>query len=131
MLIRVLVKAFEDLPSSKEFPVDESVELLTLALSHMYSNCDPHPMTLDNVRDLVAFFSKYDAPECINACDTFLSASVVLDTASLPEWIGLADQHKLACFLQKCVSYAAEHLFISGTPETWLVQLQPATLAVW
>lgn len=123
------LKAFADLPGSKEFPVDASAEQLTAALSCMYDTCSPPPITLDNVRGLVAFFSKYDIPTGISACDAFLAASIELDGASLAHWIVLADKHSLTCFLEKCVRYAAKHLAVVSKPETWMVHLHPATLA--
>lgn len=129
-------KLFEDFPSDQEFSVPEPAELVESALSHVYDDSDPPPMTLDSVRDLVPFFGKYDVRKGLRAYDTFLAASAeldsvcatMLDTANLPEWIVLADQHKLTSFLDKCVSYAAEHLEEMDATETWLLQLLPATL---
>ena len=124
-----VLRAFEEQPGKKEFAVNETAEQLSLALSHMYDNCEPAPITLDNVRGLAAFFSKYNVPKGSAPCDSFLSASVELNAANLPEWIVLADHYKLAGFLEKCVTYAATHLDGLGmAAEEWMVQLMPATL---
>lgn len=123
------LKEFEDLPGSKEFPVDESAEHLTVALSYMYESCSPLPITLDNVHGLVAFFSTYDVPSGITACDTLLSASIELTNTNLGEWVVLAEQHQLICFREKCVCYAAAHLAELPKPEKWMLRLLPATLA--
>lgn len=109
--------------------MDETAEQLELALSHMYDAFDLKHITLDNVGGLVAFFSKYDVPQGIAACDAFLSATAVLDTANLPGWIVLADQRKLTCFLEKCVKHAAEHMSEMEKPAAWMELLLPATLA--
>ena len=122
------LNAFKAMPEMTELKVPESAEELTLALSHMYVTCGPLPITLDNVRGLVAFFSKYDVPKGLSACDIFLSASVALDDGNVPEWIVLADQHKLTFFLERCVRYVARHLSRLPKPETWMEQLLPATL---
>ena len=94
----------------------------------MYDPSTPWPITLGNVRSLVAFFSKYDVPTGIRACDAFLSANAVLNKVNLPDWIVLADQHKLKRFLEKCVPYAAEHISKIAKPEKWVEQLSKATL---
>ena len=120
-------KAFEDLPGSQNFPVDEPEELVSLALSHIYADCELQPITMDTVRSLVAFFRKYDMERGIQSCDFFLSVGIVLSTENLPEWITLADQHKLTSFLESCVSFAAEHLAEMSSPEIWIEQLLPTT----
>lgn len=124
------LRTFKKLPDESQFTVDESAEWLKLALSHMYDNCDTLPITLDNVRGLVAFFAKYEVPKGISACDAFLSISVVLDMENLPDWIVLGDQHTMPFFLEKCVNYASEHhLAEKSMAEEWMVQLLPATLS--
>lgn len=128
-------KAFEDQPSSTEISISEPSDLLTAALSHVYDNREAQAVTLDIVCTLVSFFSKYDVPKGIAACDSFLAAwagahHAVLSTATLPGWIAFADRHKLASFLEKCAGYAAEHMAEFPEPEAWMVQLLPSTLAL-
>lgn len=118
----------EDLPACAEVPASETAELLTLALSHMYDVCDAQPVTMDNVRSLVALFSKYDVRKRLGVCDTFLSASIVLSTANLPDWLVLAGQHQLIRFLEKCVRFAAERM--DAIKHVNMMQLLPSTLTV-
>lgn len=127
------LNAFEGLPDSKEFPISGPSKLLTLALAYI---CDTSAssqrlgITTDNVHSLLEFFSKYKFPKGIRACDRFLSASIVLSTSSLPEWIILADRHMLPRFLLQCQTYAATRMnLVAGSgAEFWLAQLAPATL---
>lgn len=123
------MEAFKDLPESKEFPVSESAEVLTLALSHMYAQCDPLPITMLNAPELVDFFRKYDVPKGIPACDSALSASAEFTPGNLRDWILLADQHKLPRLLEKCLKHSSRHMSQQYKPKRWLAQLQPTTLA--
>lgn len=127
------MNAFKDLADSKEFPISEASERLKLALAYMYDTAagsQTFSVTLDNVRSLLDFFGKYDVPKGIRACDSFLSASVVLTPSSLPEWIILADRHRLLRFLSICESYTATRMtLVAGSgAEEWLAKLAPATL---
>ena len=86
---------------------------------------------MDNICSFLDFFSKYDVPCGLSACDSFLSASAVLSTSTLPKWIALADAHTLPHFLTQCQSYAANHMAVliaaSGAKQ-WMAQLAPTTL---
>ena len=120
--------AFEDLPDSAEIRFTESAEVLKVCLSHIYDNCKAQPITLEYVRDLVAFFSKYDVPKGLSACGSFLTASAVLGEGNLRGWLLLADKHKFTCFLEKCVKYAASEICLTDSANEWMVQLLPSTL---
>lgn len=122
-------KAFLDLPDAVEFPVSEKAAELTPALSLIYSGFDRTRITLNTVRDIARFCNKYDVPQGLTACDTFLIASNKLSPDNLLDSAILAQQPGLKRFQEKCLSYAAEHMSELPAP-AWLVfmeQLQPTT----
>lgn len=102
-------KMFADLSADeRSLQVEETAEEVICLLNHSYAWLK-YPITAKNVTPCVNLAAKYDMPRLQDACEDYLR-NVNLAASTLPAYLAVALDYRIAFFTERCLVFAAARL---------------------